>query len=167
MNCTDAEQLLSRYLDDELGAADIESLEEHLASCAHCAEAHKSWSSYGELLRSSVTVGAQDQGAANAAWRQIRDKLGDQDVATGNIVPVWIVNMRILSALAAVFVISIGVYLGRVSKVQGRTVAQAETVEYFETDLPDASPLLYIDDDVGWTVVWVLESEASPDAVFQ
>ena len=38
-----------------------------------------------------------------------------------------------------------------------RYAASESVVEFVDTDIPDASPVVYTDEQSGWTVVWVTE----------
>jgi anti-sigma factor RsiW len=164
MNCIEAEQMLSRRMDGDLDAEKNEMLESHLKDCPGCAEAQKAWSGIGDLLNASVNADSVD---TDGVWNQIESQLGEQEPAA-SAPGARVLSFRMLTALAAVVILSLTVYLGRTSPApDGPALAQSAAVEYFETDLPGASPMLYIDDDVGWTVVWVVEENASTEEVFQ
>ena len=165
MNCNEAERLLSQHMDGELDAEQAAGLQSHLEACPHCAETRDAWAGYRGLMHSIAPSVASDTGAL---WADIAGKLGDQVSAPVKTVVPWPFSAKALTALAAVIVISASIYMGRRAiSPDEAALAQASAVEYFETDLPGASPMLYIDADVGWTVVWVVEADASSEAVFQ
>jgi hypothetical protein len=165
MNCIEAERLLSRHMDGELDAEQAAGLQNHLEACPQCAETRDAWAGYSGLMHSVAQSVHSD---TDALWADVAGKLGDQVSAPVKTVVPWPFNAKALTALAAVVILSVSVYMGRSSiSPDEATFAQASAVEYFETDLPGASPMLYIDAEVGWTVVWVVEADASSQAVFQ
>lgn len=68
---------------------------------------------------------------------------------------------RMLGAVAAVMVLGMAVWIpfrqASISQSTARAELMVNSVELVETDLEGATPVVYLDQPSGWTVVWVLE----------
>lgn len=159
MNCRQAEKALSRHLDGELPEPQVDALERHLSDCAACRETAAEWRGYGEAIRTGAPAKTPDP---TAAWHDIRRTLrnrGDSEpVATPR--PWWTRPLPWAGAAASLALLAVG-YL-TLGPIDPRA-PNGTAVEYVETGLPDASTLVYVDDESGWTIVWVLESTDTPD----
>lgn len=62
MNCTEAEALVARYADGELGGLERRSVERHLRGCAQCASRHADILALRERLRSDAPYFAAPPG---------------------------------------------------------------------------------------------------------
>ncbi|NDV63059.1 hypothetical protein G0Q06_11395 [Puniceicoccales bacterium CK1056] len=70
---------------------------------------------------------------------------------------------RALGAVAAVMVLGMALWIPFRQASISQSTAQPElmvnSVEMVETDLEGVTPVVYLDQPSGWTVVWVLEDE--------
>jgi anti-sigma factor RsiW len=159
MNCNQAEKALSRYLDGELPAGEVADLEQHLASCSSCRETADEWQGYGETLRADAPERTPDP---TKAWHDIRRSLRNREnpITPTTSRPWWIRPLPWTGAAATVALFTIGYFFGFSPSSE---FPKGNTVEYVDTDLPGASTVVYVDDETGWNIVWVLESESEPD----
>ena len=157
MKCDRAEKLLSASLDGELDAQDLLPLRDHLDRCPRCRAARMEWQSYGEHLKSAplpITPGLK------GAWNDIRQRMR-QDEKPRRWKPAYPFPMYWVSA-AALLVVTMGIfflYPGDPAPTDSKIFAMAENVEFVETSIPGATPVVYMDDASGWTVVWIVEAE--------
>jgi anti-sigma factor RsiW len=74
---------------------------------------------------------------------------------------------RMILTAAAVMVLGIAVWWPlREASIRQSTAADellVQRVELVETDLEGATPIVYLDQQSGWTVVWVVESDEPAD----
>lgn len=159
MNCRQAEKALSRHLDGELPESQVDALEQHLSDCAACRETAAEWRGYGDTLRADVPATTPDP---TAAWHDIRRTLRNREGSAPAAAPRpwWTRPLPWAGAAASLALLTIG-YL--TLRPIDPLASNGTAVEYVETGLPDASTLVYVDDESGWTIVWVLESGDSPD----
>lgn len=157
MNCDQAEKWISRSLDAELEVARQRKLDEHLAGCASCSRLKTEWEKLGNALREEVAATLPD---TDAAWADIRERIHESEAGRSKIIP-WQVHFRWAAGLAALFLLSFGVYFSRPRPVsEAVPLPVGTTVEFVETEIPGASPMVYMDQESGWTVVWVVEGGA-------
>ena len=159
MNCHQAEKALSRHLDGELSAELVTGLEKHLASCAACRETAVDWQGYGDNFRAEQPSGMPDP---TKAWHDIRRAIRTREdpVAQGQNRPWWARPLPWAGAAATVAIVAIG-YVLQLSP--GAQFSGGGAVEYVDTDLPGASTIVYVDDESGWNIVWVVESVSELD----
>ena len=169
MNCKKAEQWISMALDGELPAEKAQQLQEHLAGCPACRQLEQEWKACGDVIRSQVAETAQ---TPEAAWadvrRAIRLQTPEQPVAAPMVFH-W--RIQAASVIVMLLVIGVGVFLlGRVGKTGQQTAASATPqsaalakaalpateVEWVETSIPDAAPMVYEDSSSGMMVIWVM-----------
>jgi anti-sigma-K factor RskA len=153
MNCRHAEKALSRHLDGELPAEQVAHLEQHLASCAACRETAAIWQGYGDSLRAGQPSGIPDP---TLAWHDIRRAIRTREDPAAKVQgrPWWAKPLPWAAATTTVALVAIG-YLLQFSPETRLTGGGA--VEYVDTDLPGASTIVYVDDESGWNIVWVVE----------
>ncbi|MEZ5277011.1 MAG: zf-HC2 domain-containing protein [Opitutaceae bacterium] len=158
MNCRQAEKALSRHLDGELPEARVEALERHLSECATCRDTAAAWAGYGEAMKAGAPAPRPDP---IAAWYDIRRTLRNREESRpAETVPAWWARpLPWVGTAAALALLAVGYLSLRQTDPRPST---GTTVEYVETGLPDASTLVYVDDESGWTIVWVLESSDAP-----
>jgi len=159
MNCSQAEKALSRHLDGELLAGEVASLEKHLSSCSACRETAAEWGGYGSALRADAPNEIPDP---TKAWHDIRRSLRNREspIPTTNARPWWARPLPWAGAVVTVALFTVGYFL-QLSPSPGFPYGSA--VEFVDTDLPGASTVVYVDEETGWNIVWVLESESDPD----
>ncbi len=156
MNCAEAEQKLSALLDDEIAESDRLQMQEHLAECAACREQLEEWREYGSLLRASPVPKNVD---STGAWAEIRERIDEERSSTRSSIPgggnlVW------SGAAAALLVFSTGVYFWISNRTDEQEIEYGITrVEYVETEIPDATPVVYVDSETGLTIIWIVEPD--------
>lgn len=159
MNCRQAEKALSRHLDDELPADEVATLEEHLATCSACRETATEWRGLGQAMRAEAPDEIPDP---TKAWHDIRRTLRNREAPAirANRRPWWSHPLPWAGAGATIALLAVGYLLQDSPASQFQN---GSTVEYIDTELPGASTVVYVDDETGWNIVWVLESESDPD----
>jgi anti-sigma factor RsiW len=165
MTCTDTERLLSKALDGAADPREQAALEAHLAACPHCAALREEWLRYRAFLQEPVAP-AQ---TAEALWADVQRAIRLQGDRSDEDAPVFGWRLRWAGAIIAVVLLgAYGVGLG-LRQQAGRVVEAAASdkaaqVEFVETDVPGASPLVYEDAETGLTVIWVAGMEGTPES---
>ena len=93
----------------------------------------------------------------DAAWESFQERLDKVD----NRRSVRVLTFpQLMAAAAAVMLVGMGIWfpLRKVGHVDPAFSLES-TVEMVETELEGATPIVYIDEPSGWTVVWVIEAE--------
>jgi anti-sigma factor RsiW len=93
---------------------------------------------------------------AEAAWAALESQLEEQTQPSS-----WLLRFPFLSgALAAAAVLVLTATIILQLPLQTPTEVDDPTltarVEYIETDIEDATPVVFLDEPSGWTVVWVI-----------
>lgn len=116
--------------------------------------------------------------------RKTRELLAASHSAPGESVPEWsgveerlkgnpgariLTFPRLAAGIAAVLVLAFSLWLplresGNPAQAPAAPGLMVNSVELVETDLEDATPIVYLDEPSGWTVVWVLENGIHEDA---
>ncbi|MEX0330373.1 MAG: anti-sigma factor [Puniceicoccaceae bacterium] len=93
----------------------------------------------------------------DAAWESVRERLEQADRQRSARILTF---PQLVAAAAAVMLVGMGVWfpLRKMGQVD-EAYALESTVEMVETELEGATPIVYIDEPSGWTVVWVVEAE--------
>jgi anti-sigma factor RsiW len=153
MNRDELEKLLSRGLDGELDAAGRAELDRRLAADEELRRLAVRWQGMGALLRApppegmpAVEVLVQD------ARRAIRLAGADAEPAPGRGRLAW---ASVFVAACAALAIGLGLWRFGVLSRDLRVAEARPQVEWVETDLPGASPMVYEDSESGWVVIWV------------
>ncbi len=185
MNCRRAEQWLSMAMDGELPPKQEALLREHLAGCASCRALQEEWASLSRALKSGPAPEAQ---TAEAAWADVRRAIRlQQPQEREQEMPIWGWRLRWAVALLAVLLLGGALLLvvrqkpmgaGEMAGAtpggaggprptsetvpsSGRATASgraATEVEWVETSLPGATPMVYEDKESGFTVIWIVEA---------
>ena len=164
MNCQEAELLISQSLDGELDSPASQSLlQEHLESCPACRNRAQTWRNFGQFMRQDEISAPPP---AEAAWREIRREIQSGESPRAEEIPgktatasPWF--WRAPAAMAALLALSLGLYFVLPSSKENATAyADATVVEFMETEIPGAGTLVYVDEDSGWTILWVVEPAA-------
>jgi len=153
---------MSQDLDGELSPRRKAVLKAHIAGCVSCQEAERLWREVGDQFRAQELPVSQ---SPDAAWADVRRAIRntEPDVSVEEVGPVW--GRRMVWAMAAIAIVAVGVLSLYLSVKPGgiHPVSVAEsggtTVEWVETDLPGATPMVYEDEETGWTVIWVVEAD--------
>ena len=95
----------------------------------------------------------------DAAWSTVEKRL-DQPVQTDNRKVLSF--PRMVATIAAVMVLGMALWMP-MRKMGGEAngLAGESVVQMVETDLENATSIVYLDQPSGWTVVWVMEAEKS------
>ena len=158
MKCNQAEEWLSRALDGELPADQRQALDEHLAACPQCRALQQEWASFATFMRGQKIESAQPP---EAAWADVQRAIRLQGERRGEDA-VGVFGWRLQWAGAMIVAVLLGISalgmwrLNHGSPVTAQAADESTTeVEFVETDVPGASPMVYQDADSGWTVIWV------------
>lgn len=166
MNCHQAEELLSRALDGELSQEHLAALDAHVASCASCRALRDEWSKYSGMLRDQSIEPAQ---TAEALWADVQRAIRLQgDHPEDDALPVFGWRLRWAGVMIVAVLLGMSAFgLWRLRQ-PGQETAQVNErsveVEFVETDVPGASPMVYQDEESGWTVIWVAGMESSSES---
>ena len=154
MNCRKAQQWISRDLDGELGARRKARLDMHLGSCEACRGVREQWSLAGARLRETRPAPAQ---SAEAAWADVRRAI--RNAGAREPIRAFLPVVR-WATVAALLVLLVGVgATWRLSRPPAAVAEAGTKVEWAQTDLPGASPMVYEDAGSGLTVIWVVEAD--------
>ncbi|MGJ8652964.1 MAG: anti-sigma factor family protein [Opitutaceae bacterium] len=145
---------LQSYHDGELNVDDCAAVEKWLEACPEARAQLAEMQALSETL-TPVEVPVPD---VEAEWGKVRQSIE----APSNVLSF----SRKLGAIAAVCVFGVVAWFTfNTDQTQGPADhSLAENVEMVETEIEGASPIVYIDEESGWTVVWVSE-EAEPQPV--
>jgi len=157
MNCRKAQKWLSLELDGELSPSRKRALEAHLMSCAACRQVREEWGGLRDTFRArEVPAGL----TAEAAWADVRRAIR----TAGETAPErawWTPGMRWIAAAAAVLILAgVGVMTFKKEAVPEVAIVPPDggRVEWVETGLPGASPMVYEDIESGLVIIWVVEA---------
>ncbi|MBP7829852.1 MAG: zf-HC2 domain-containing protein [Kiritimatiellae bacterium] len=160
MNCHKARKWISLDMDGELSVGRKEKLYNHIRRCGSCNEVRDRWLSLGDHLRARVGAPVQ---TAEAAWADVRRaiRLEKEDEAKGLVLGPGL-SLRWAAAALSVLVVAAAVVVGlRFRAGEGAAPAlaraPASAVEWVETGLPEASTMVYEDQESGLVVIWVQE----------
>ncbi|MDP4611093.1 MAG: hypothetical protein NWT02_07900 [Opitutales bacterium] len=164
MNAADRIQI-EAYLDRELSAEDAQAVETLLRNDTEAAQ----YKTQIEATRVALAESAPPIPDLDQEWQSIAEKLNsnsgaeDEGPASAKTIafPVWV------SGLAAVLVVGLffAASMNRPAASGPLEVAQQEPIELIETTIENASPVIYIDEASGWTVVWVSEDSALSEPI--
>lgn len=156
MNCRNAQSLLSAERDGPLEASERTRLDQHVSECAAC-----------RRMREELT-------AATATWRRVSSEVAIPDaerewhalrhsirnggsasrVRTVIRLAGWGIPVAAAALLAAVFFTGKSPVADPASSLQ--RVAQVESVEVGDGR---ATPVVFLDQETGWLVVWSVAEE--------
>ncbi len=157
MHCKQAEQLLSQSLDRELESSRERELKGHLQSCPTCEDLRKNWKELGDVLRASPLPSPPD--VAEVCSEIERDLPGSNPTSLRFRLKQ---ELLLAGAAAALLIVSLFIYLGFSRQGDPSPVmVQAAEVEFLETGIPGATPVVFVDSVTGMTVLWVVEEDTS------
>jgi anti-sigma factor RsiW len=158
MKCRKAQRWISRDLDGELHGRQKAALDAHVKTCAACARVREKWGLLGIRLRETPAVPSAQ--TPEAAWADVRRSIRDAGGSASAGERFWVLSPGLRWAAVAAAVTVMGVAGGLLALQRTRIVAAAPstTVEWAETGLPGAAPMVYEDAGSGLTVIWVVES---------
>ena len=147
----------SRIADGELSPRRAARLQAHLDVCPGCLKIRDQWVSVGVRLRERKIPAPK---APEAAWADVRRAIRAGQADRHEAEETWAIGAPLRWAAAAllVMILGSGVFLTRQKGAVGVARAGATEVEFVETGLPDAMPMVYEDSESGCTVIWVVEA---------
>lgn len=151
MNCHDAETLLLAGRDRAPDATQQAALAAHVAGCAHCRQLQAGLDrTAAALAREAATVRVPD---ADAEWLRLRRRLRSQPAGIP-LAPV----LRFAAPLAAAAAIAVALLVVKPDHPAADAAARADYVEVADTD---STPMVYLDKESGWLVVWAVDADAT------
>lgn len=168
MNCRKARKWISRSLDGELRDVQQRRLEAHLAQCPPCRDVREQWSGIGDIIRTSVADTTVD---TEQAWQQVRRGIRD-DATVERALPLFertVIFPRIALTAACLALLALSVLFVGPPTPDGEDPEAGENgglgVEIVETDLPNATLMVYRDSVADAVVVWVASDngESTPN----
>jgi anti-sigma factor RsiW len=146
---------LSRYRDGELSAAERARVGDWLARSAEAREARDAFDAVGRMLR---TEEVPAPGTAEAMRADVLRRIRLEGAAAAPAPGLFGSRLRwVGSAAALLTVFAMGAWLFSTAIVAPPRVAA--DVEWVDTEVKGASTMIYHDDDVGLTVIWLMEQE--------
>ncbi|WP_309387825.1 hypothetical protein [Cerasicoccus frondis] len=158
MNDADA-QLLARFYDGECSPAEedavgalIQNDPEAVTWLETLAEQQARWENLPPVL---------DEVAVERDWQALKARIAPAESAPRRLSsPLAWAEYWTAGAVAAVFILASVVYLLPRSSVEAHAPTTPNIVESVETDLEGATPIVFVDQESGWSVVWVDEASA-------
>ena len=171
MNCRDVPPLLSAERDGPLDAAVRAALEQHVAACPSCRNTRAALAEAAEAWRSGTDHTPTPDPAGE--WRTLRARIRSTGTENNRPAPrplaAWLLAAGALPFAAAAVWLAILVLKPAVpapAKSAPAVVALAAPAparaDYVETPA-DSSPVVYLDQESGWLIVWA-ESTAAPSS---
>ena len=160
MNCQSAEALLLAERDGALNHEQRTDLDRHVAACAGCRQLRANLAAaLAEFQADTASVRVPD---ADAEWRTLQARVhGRRQTpvparAGKKLAPLtWFAGpMAVAAALALAF------FLGRPAPLSNQTNTEISPfagyarADYVEVAVEDAAPIVYVDKESGWLVVW-------------
>lgn len=157
MNCEKAQKWISLEMDGELSPRRMARLQAHLEMCPGCRQTRDEWTSVGIRMRDRQIPVLK---TPEAAWADVRRAIRSDEEERFEAEESWVIGAPLRWAAAALLVMILGSGLFLNLQKGGRGMARAggTEVEFVETGLPDATPMVYEDSESGWTVIWVVEA---------
>lgn len=158
MNCRHARRLLSAGRDAALENQARVALDAHLASCPACREMQAAFAASAQRLRTaSANVRVPD---AELAWQAIRREIRGGSAPGRASRQTRRTGFWISGAVAAAAAVVLAVFVApRWTRSTGSEVtARADPVhaEYIEVADRGATPVVFVDEESGWLVVWTV-----------
>lgn len=164
---SEAQLLMSRLLDGELSSKEADSLHEYLEIHPEAID----WMESCNLVENAATdrtIGLNQVDAASA-WESISEALSDNMARpddSANLV-FFPLLLKVAGIAAAITLVATLLWRNLPNndgeQKTERYAASESVIEFVDTDIPDASPVVYTDEQSGWTVVWVTEMDPISD----
>lgn len=164
MNAADKLQI-EAYLDGELSAEEAQAVNTLLRNDTEASQ----YRAQIEAMRKALAASAPPIPDLDQEWRSLEEKLKSNSDANEDkpepvkaiVFPIW------ASGLAAVLAVGLffAAYMKSPTTSGPLEVAQQEPIELIETTIENASPVIYVDETSGWTVVWVSEDSALSEPI--
>jgi anti-sigma factor RsiW len=157
MNCREAEELMFAASDGALDENRRSGLGRHMAACEPCRllqarleEAAVAW------RLSDAQVAVPD---AAKAWYDVRRRIRNGETGANARVSSWRLWVGIPAASLAALALVAAVAL-RWTDAHGTTaksIGETARAEYVEMENPGTSPVVFVDEETGWLVVWSVD----------
>lgn len=156
MNRKQAMRWISRSIDGDLAADQEEQLAAYLAKHPDLLAMRDDWTSYGDSLRSEPVANPPP---AATAWNDVRREIRRTDTPREATIP-WRATVGWATALVVVM-------LGwarfmPTSPVSAISDGDGSDVEMVDTDLSDATVMVYKDTATDWVIIWVEGPHGNP-----
>jgi len=160
MNCKTAQKWISLKHDGELSPRRQTILEAHLAQCPACREAE---AAYKALSCEFTEMDIPQAQTPEAAWADVRRRIRAESEQPAEAAEGAVWGGRLAWAAMTIAVLGVCAFVWMLMKPlpQGPAVAAAEPatqVEWVETDLRGATPMVFEDAETGLVVIWVVEA---------
>lgn len=160
MNCGEAEHLIQAERDGAPESARRAELDSHLAECESCRRLKADLDAVAGLMRADARSVAVPDAADE--WEKLRGRLHNPDLefpARKRVAPlVWLTAP---AAAAAAIVLALLTPSPKPVEPQVRIASAAAVpearAEYVEVADANASPVVYVDRESGWLVVWAVD----------
>lgn len=160
MNCRDAETLLLAERDGALNETQRADLERHVAGCEGCRQLRANLAAaLAEFHADSASVRPPD---AELEWRALQDRVHGRRAqpasrrAERKLAPLtWFAGpMAVAAAIALGFFLARPAPLSNETETELSPFAGYARANFVEIAVEDASPIVYVDKESGWLVVW-------------
>lgn len=146
-------QRLDAYFDDQLSSPEAERLKRHIANDPES----QAYLACLEQTRQALAFAHDESGQAVPGWETVKGRRAA--APPGRFA---FSSLKAGFAAAAILVAGIVLWIPFRDAGVSQSVPQpaeglVDAVELVETDLEDATPIVYLDEPSGWTVVWVME----------
>jgi predicted anti-sigma-YlaC factor YlaD len=157
MNCEKTRKWISLDLDGELSPRRAARLHAHLDGCPICRRARNEWVSVGVQMRERRMPAMQ---TPEAAWADVRRAIHNAQEERGETEKAWVLGAPLRWAVTMLLsmILGAGLFMTFQKSPAGMTRAGAMQVEFVETGLPNATPMVYEDAKSGWTIIWIVEA---------
>jgi anti-sigma factor RsiW len=157
MNCEKAKKWISLEMDGELSPSRSARLQSHIETCSACRKTRDEWASVGVRMRERHIPVLK---SPEAAWADVRRAIRAEQEERIETEEAWVIGAPLRWAAAAllIMIVGSGIFLNLHKGVVEMARANTTHVEFVETGLPDATPMVYEDAESGWTVIWVVEA---------
>ena len=153
---------MSRLLDGELSPNDADQLHDYLERHPEAMD----WMESNQLIHDSAMAGPSVD--VDSAWQDIEPFLAPHKRSSrkfANLIrfPVLLQTLGYAAAFALFGTIAWTSLMRSPIATTERYAASGSIVEFVETEIPNASPIVYTDEISGWTVVWIAQMDPIPD----
>jgi len=157
MNCEKAQKWISLGMDGELSPRRAARLHEHLEACSMCRRALHVWASVGVQMRERHVPVMR---TPEAVWADVQRAIRHDREEREETKEAWVLGapLRWAATTLLIMILGSGLFLTFQKSPAGMAQAGATGVEFVETGLPDAAPMVYEDAESGWTVIWIVEA---------
>jgi anti-sigma factor RsiW len=156
MNRKQAMRWISRSIDGDLSADQEEQLAAYLADHPDLRAMRDEWTSYGDSMRSEIVANPPP---ATAAWNDVRREIRRMDTPREVTIP-WRATVGWATAL---IVVMLGwARFMPTSPADTGSDGVGSDVEMVDTDLSDATVMVYKDTATDWVIIWVEGPDGNP-----